>query len=282
MKRVRFDPGYNVEPDTPLKRNPISNKKNLTPRQRKYAELRVQGIAPEEAYYLAGFKGNQNHKAYVRRLESDPAIQEEMLNLFDQTISDLENLNQMELMFVNEYLLDNNGSRAVRAAGYNTQHPAQMAHYLLQKDKIKNAIKVRQADRERRTLITGDRLVRILYNWANFDIRKLYRPDGTLKEVKELDEDSARAIQSIRVYMDKRGDLIKSIKLVNRVEPAKMIGKSLGLFRDVIEGTIGLEKKVGVLRVRPTATEQEFKQLAEQWEDAKTNMLGSGDDDEED
>jgi len=263
------------------KENPPSeiknNKKSLTPRQRRYAELRVQGFDPEQAYYKAGYRGNKNHRSYIKQLEEMEEVQDEIISLFDSAMTEVEDLNNRERLFVAEYLKDNCGSRSVRAAGYETKYPAQMGHQLLQKPAIQKAIRVRQKDRERRTLITGDRIIRLLHNWADFDIRRLYRPDGSLKNVWELDDDCARAVQSIKVYLDKKGDYIKEIKLVNRIEPAKLIGQNLKLFTQVVEGGLDIGvKKIGVLKVPGMMDAETWNASKKKQELYQQELLGRG------
>lgn len=46
-----------------------------------------------------------------------------------------------EIVFVSEYVKDANGARAAREAGYAEVSAKEQAHYLLQKERVKNAIK---------------------------------------------------------------------------------------------------------------------------------------------
>ena len=47
------------------------------------------------------------------------------------------------------------------------------------------------------TELTPERLLREVAKLANADRRRLYRPDGTLKQVSELDDETAAAVASV-------------------------------------------------------------------------------------
>jgi phage terminase small subunit len=110
-------------------------------------------------------------------------------------------LSGSEQRFVDEYLIDFNGTRAYQAA-----YPAvaktsarACAYKLLTKDHIQAAI----AEGARRTAakleLTRERILRETARIAFFDPRKLFHADGTPKEVTELDDDTAGAIAGIEV-----------------------------------------------------------------------------------
>lgn len=52
----------------------------------------------------------------------------------------IDNLTERQRRFVEEYLVDYNGSAAVKRAGYNTKHPARLAIEMLKHPGIKAAI----------------------------------------------------------------------------------------------------------------------------------------------
>ncbi len=79
----------------------------------------------------------------------------------------LKNLTKKQAMFVKEYLLDFNGSGAVRRAGFkSTRRPDQMAHELLQKPEIATAVENAISERSKRLDLTADQIVKNIVRLA--------------------------------------------------------------------------------------------------------------------
>lgn len=98
--------------------------------------------------------------------------------------------------FVDEYLVDLNASAAARRAGYkgdaNTVGPRLLANVGI-RSQIEKAMKAR----EERTHITQDRVLQELARVAFSDLRKLYRPDGSMLLPHEWDDDTAAAMAGV-------------------------------------------------------------------------------------
>lgn len=76
-------------------------------------------------------------------------------------------LSPKEELFVAEYLVDKNGSRAFVAAGYSPgRHPAAGAYQLLRKPHIAAALKKAMQAQMKRTLITADANLRVIERLA--------------------------------------------------------------------------------------------------------------------
>jgi phage terminase small subunit len=129
-------------------------------------------------------------------------------------------------IFINEYLVDFNATRASFAAGY--KH-GQSGRRLLQNVAIKKEIERRKAQRLGNLEITSQRVLAELARCAFFDVRKLYHPNGTIKKVTELDSDTAAVIQGIKFNI-KDGVLLREYKLTNRQGALEMLAKHLNLF----------------------------------------------------
>lgn len=110
-------------------------------------------------------------------------------------------LNARQARFVDEYLIDLNATAAYQRAGYsgsgNVAEAA--ASRLLSNVKVRAAIAAAQEKRAQRTEITQDRVLKELARIAFFDIRKLYREDGSLKPMSELDDDAAAVLAGVDV-----------------------------------------------------------------------------------
>lgn len=144
-------------------------------------------------------------------------------------------------MFCIEYLVDLNGTQAAIRAGYSKKTAKAQACELLKKPEIMERINELKAERERKTKVTAEKIVKELARIAFFDIRKLYDENGNLKEVKDLDEDTARAIGGIDVGLEKTSenvsDYVKKIKTIDKKGALELLGKHLAMFTENINHT---------------------------------------------
>ena len=105
-----------------------------------------------------------------------------------------------ETVFVREYLLDLNGTRAAIAAGYSSKTAYVAASRMLRKVKVQALLKQLMEERQQRLDISADRILQQLARIAFFDPRKLFNSDGSLKNIAELDVDTAAAIAGIEIF----------------------------------------------------------------------------------
>ena len=108
-------------------------------------------------------------------------------------------MNASQQRFVDEYLVDLNATQAAIRAGYSAKTAEQQGPRLLGNAGVAAGIAAAIKARSERTHITQDRVLQELARVALFDIRKLYREDGSLKAPHELDDDSAAALSGIEV-----------------------------------------------------------------------------------
>ena len=94
-------------------------------------------------------------------------------------------LNPKQERFAAEYLIDLNATQAAIRAGYSAKTAYSQGERLLRHVEVAQAVQAGQKARA----------VRIAF----FDIRQLYRPDGTMKDPSEMDADTAAALASIEV-----------------------------------------------------------------------------------
>jgi phage terminase small subunit len=108
-------------------------------------------------------------------------------------------LSAKQALFAQEYLIDLNAAQAAVRAGYSQKTARQIGDENLSKPAIKAEIARAMQARASRTEITADRVLKELGRIAFFDIRKLYRDDGTMKAVHELDDDAAAVLAGVDV-----------------------------------------------------------------------------------
>lgn len=134
--------------------------------------------------------------------------------------------------FCAEYLIDRDASKAARRAGYKPRHAGQVGYQLLQKTSIRARIDALEAARSVRTLITADRVLREAARLAFADIRHLYREDGTLKPVHELDDATAATVQTVETVEVEGVGRVRKVKQHSKVQALDKLMRHLGLYRE--------------------------------------------------
>jgi phage terminase small subunit len=146
----------------------------------------------------------------------------------DMTKRKKPRLTPMQRRFVTEYLVDMNAKQAALRAGYSKRNPGPVAWMLLHKrPAVTEAISKELLAREKRTLISGDRVVQQLARIAFADVRELAQAgdDGVdVTSLKSLSDDLAAAIVELSVNG-------KTVRLkLSRIEALKTLARHLGLF----------------------------------------------------
>ena len=99
--------------------------------------------------------------------------------------------------FCDEYLIDLNATRAYKVAYPRCKKEETInaaASRMLRNVKVQEYISVKQKEIEKRTEITQDKVAQELAKIAFFNIKEIYKEDGKLKEIKDMNDDVARAI----------------------------------------------------------------------------------------
>lgn len=162
-------------------------------------------------------------------------------------------------LFIYEYLVDGNGTRAAVAAGYAESSAAMTASRLLRDPEIAAVIEARQQKRVEKLEITADRVLEELAKLAFYDPRKIYDGAGNVKPIGELDDVTAAAICGMDVDTVETskesadGESTKTVrtitrkfKLADKGQNLERLGKHFKLFTDNINhsGKMTLEELV--------------------------------------
>ena len=164
----------------------------------------------------------------------------------------MSKLTPKQKIFVDEYLVDLNATRAYKAAYKNIKKDETAAvngNRLLRNAKVKDHIDKRMKDREKRTEVTQDKVLQELAKIGFADIKD-YLEYKTAKTVVQHDESGEPVIdyqQIVNVIDSKEVDtsVIQEVsigkdgtfkfKLYDKQKALVDIGKHLGMFTDKIE-----------------------------------------------
>lgn len=144
-------------------------------------------------------------------------------------------LTDQQKQFCHQYIMCNfNGTKAAAAAGYSEKAARNTACVLLDNPDVIAYLKILKDDLGRTLGITRQRVAQELAKIAFYDARLLFNDDGTAKQMGELDDDVAGAIEGLDVYEEK--DFIdgspigvtKKIKLGNKNKALDSLNRMLG------------------------------------------------------
>lgn len=165
--------------------------------------------------------------------------------------------------FCDEYLIDLNATRAYKVA-YPKCKKDETANAassrMLRNVKVQEYISEKQQEIEERTEVTQDMVVNELARIAFFNIKEIYNPNGTLKSINNIEENTLRAISSVKT-LQKAGAMKISIdmegqdnevpiehiqeqtiefKTNDKVKALELLGKHLGMFKEkvTIDGNV--------------------------------------------
>lgn len=144
--------------------------------------------------------------------------------------------------FVIEYFKTGNGSDSYKAA-YSAGKMSANAIYvevsrLLDNPKIAQRLKELRDGAAEKAMLTSADVLREAMRLAKFDVRKLYRPDGSPIPIHELDDDTAAAVQAVDIheeYVGSGGDRVfvgytKKYKVADKNAALEKLFKHFGLY----------------------------------------------------
>ncbi len=151
-------------------------------------------------------------------------------------------LTEKQARFVEEYLIDLNGTQAAIRAGYGRKNARTTAQWLHKQPGVKEHLALRMKAREERTRITQDEVVRELARMAFANIADYLQPgpDGDpYVDFSRLTREQAAALAEITVEDFKAGrgadarDVRRiKFKLADKRAALVDLGRHLGMFTD--------------------------------------------------
>jgi phage terminase small subunit len=137
-------------------------------------------------------------------------------------------------LFVEAYIANGgNATEAAITAGYSPKTAASQASRLLKDVKIQAQISERSKEVADKYKLTTELVIKSIVQELSFDPAKLYRPDGSLKDVTELDADTRMALASVEFEQVGENDspvTVRKVKWANRNQAREQAMKHLGMF----------------------------------------------------
>ena len=160
----------------------------------------------------------------------------------------VKGLTDKQQRFVEEYLIDLNGTQAATRAGYSPDTADKQASRMLTYGKVGACVRKAIAERSKRTGITQDRVLRELARIGFVNVPDVVDSmDATIRI--DASEDDTSAISSVKVKTTRTKDeseiTEREIKFHDKVKSLELIGKHLAMFTENLnikeEATIRIE-----------------------------------------
>jgi phage terminase small subunit len=166
-----------------------------------------------------------------------------------------KDLTKRQRLFIAEYLVDLNATRAAIAAGYSKNGAEARGSELLRISKVSEEIDRKVNKKLEKLDISADRILNELARIGFADPRKLFNSDGSPKDLTALDDDTAATVASfeaVELFDGSQGDqkhvtgLVKKVKQADKIRALELLGKYRKLFTDKVEhaGKFSLEDLV--------------------------------------
>lgn len=150
-------------------------------------------------------------------------------------------LSNKDQRFADEYLVDLDPYRAAIEAGYSETMARTKAYCWVSNSKSNTKphvfayIQQKIAERSKRTEIDQDRVLQEYARLAFLDARKFFDENGNLRNIHELDDDTAAALSGLEITTekDKNGKELsytKKIKLSDKRGALDSVARHLGMF----------------------------------------------------
>jgi phage terminase small subunit len=168
-------------------------------------------------------------------------------------MSKLGALSAKHKRFVQEYMVDLNGTQAAIRAGYSPKSASEQAYDLLRKPQIQEALAEQVRARSERCKLTADNVIKELMTLAfgNLGDYHVVTEDGkgVYLDLSKISNEQWKALKRAKTkrYSDGRGEdareiLETEIEMHDKKGPLIELGKHLGLFRG--EGNLSKEADV--------------------------------------
>lgn len=145
-------------------------------------------------------------------------------------------LSDQRQRFVDEYLIDLNGTQAAIRAGYSPKTAQEQSSRLLSNVMVQEAISKAMAARSRRTGVNQDRVVLELAKLAFVKMTDVVDSNGRIRE--DATDDDLSCIESIKFKESDNefgGSVEREVKIGSKLKALELLGKHLGMWNDKLD-----------------------------------------------
>lgn len=143
-------------------------------------------------------------------------------------------MTEQKKRFADKYFETLNGSQSAIYAGYSESTSRQIAYNLLQEPEVEEYLSKLREEYQRKTGVTKEAWLNELKAIGFSDIRKLLTADGGLRNVNDIDDETAKAIAGIESFdVEVEGMKMgtnRKIKMYDKLNALEKIGRHLGYF----------------------------------------------------
>ena len=152
-------------------------------------------------------------------------------------------VHQRRTRFIKEYLIDQNATRAAKAAGYSEKTAYSKGSQLLKEIEVRQAIEEGNKKTFARLEVTEEHVKHELARLAFHDPRQFLNADGSARLITDLDDDTAMALAGFETAElftgsgEKRelAGYVKKFKLADKGLNLERLGRVLKMFVDRVE-----------------------------------------------
>lgn len=145
-------------------------------------------------------------------------------------------LSEQRQRFVDEYLIDLNGTQAAIRAGYSVKTAQEQASRLLSNVMVQEAISKKMAERSKRTGVNQDRVVLELAKIAFVRMTDVVDSNGRIRA--DASADDLSCIESIKYKESDNefgGSVEREVKIASKMKALELLGKHLGMWNDKLD-----------------------------------------------
>lgn len=150
-------------------------------------------------------------------------------------------LSEQRQRFVEEYLIDLNGTQAAIRAGYSVKTAQEQSSRLLSNVMVQEAISKAMAARSRRTGVNQDRVVLELAKLAFVKMTDVVDSNGRIRE--DATDDDLSCIESIKFKESDNefgGSVEREVKIGSKLKALELLGKHLGMWNERMNVNLNL------------------------------------------
>ena len=173
----------------------------------------------------------------------------------------LKPLTPKQQRFVEEYLIDLNGTQAAIRAGYATDSADVEGSRLLGNANVRARIDVALAERSKRTGVNAEIVIQELARIALVNPINVIDPETGEIKAGSIDDLAAIASVKVKITPTKNGDIVeREVRMADKIKALELLGKHLGTFIDRKEIT---GKDGGPIQLEAMTTEQREQRIQE-------------------